>query len=116
MKSWSHEAHRWRVIVYDDRKWQDFLNGFERNDRMYIESFIIRVVEEFGTEMLRSSDVKHLRNGVREFRVRRNPNLLVRVMFRLQPERTLFIVGFYDKKKHPAKSYQQDQIKKAEKR
>ena len=116
MQSSIPEKQRWQVIAYDDHKWQDFLKGFERNDRLYIESFMIRVAEEFGTEIQRSSDVKYLRNGVREFRIRRNPHVLVRVMFRLEPERTLFIVGFYDKKKHPAKSYQQDQIEKAERR
>jgi phage-related protein len=116
MQSLSPENPSWRVIAYDARKWEDFLQAFASADRLYIESFISRVVKEYGSEMQRSSDVKYLRNRISEFRIRRNPNLLVRVMFRTQPGRTIYVVGFYDKKKHPANSYQQDQIKQAEKR
>jgi len=91
----------------------DFANGNE--DDLWITRELRVAAATFRTDQQVPGMFASLGSGLLEIRLRRNPRVLVRFFFYVEPGMVLKIVWFYDKKKNPSTKFQQKQIEFARK-
>lgn len=73
----------------------------------------IRRLSENGLNLLGTNHAKALSGGLYELRVRRDPEILVRIFFTLIHPSRIVIVGGYNKKRDPSDLKQRREIKAA---
>lgn len=78
-----------------------------------IRSNALRRLRENGLNLLGTNHAKALSGGLYELRVRRDPELLVRIFFTLIHPSRLVIVGGYNKKRDPSDLKQRREINAA---
>lgn len=95
----------------------DVLNALARDlsekQMDYVNDHAIRRLREHGLNLLGTNHAKALSGGLYELRVRRDPELLVRIFFTLIHPSRLVIVGGYNKKRDPSDLKQRREIKMA---
>lgn len=79
----------------------------------YIRDHVLRRLKENGLNLLGTNHAKALSGGLYELRIRRDPELLVRIFFTLIHPSRLVIVGGYNKKRDPSDLKQRREIKAA---
>lgn len=79
----------------------------------YIRSNALRRLRENGLNLLGTNHAKALSGGLYELRIRRDPELLVRIFFTLIHPSRLVIVGGYNKKRDPSDLKQRREINAA---
>ena len=81
--------------------------------RDFVNLQSLRRLRESGLNLLGTRHAKALSGGLYELRVRRDPELLVRIFFTLIHPSRLVIVGGYNKKRDPSDLKQRREIKAA---
>lgn len=109
---------RWTIIFDDEVAFNNFLAGFanENDDDIWISREVISSFHTFGTPNQRVGRFLNLKKGLFELRLRRDPNVLVRLFFYIESQNVINFVWFYDKKKNSNATYQNKQIKIARKK
>ncbi len=82
--------------------------------RLIVNSELARL-ETYGLNLLSTNRMKSLSNGLFELRVRRNPEVLVRIFFTLIHPSRLVVVGGYNKKRDSSELKQRREIRAARK-
>ncbi|MFM1926678.1 MAG: Phage derived protein Gp49-like [Actinomycetota bacterium] len=70
-------------------------------------------LQEGGLNLLATNHVRSLSHGLYELRIRRDPELLVRIFFTLIHPSRLVVVGGYNKKRDSSELKQRREIKAA---
>jgi hypothetical protein len=106
---------KWTIVFADEPAFKSFLKDFNNseNDHVWINTEIQTWMQFFGTVEQPPSLIKPLGKGLFEMRLRRNPRVLVRIFFYIEPGDVINVVWFYDKKKNSSLNFQQKQIKRA---
>ena len=82
--------------------------------RLIVNSELARL-EAYGLNLLSTNRMKSLSNGLFELRVRRNPEVLVRIFFTFIHPSRLVVVGGYNKKRDSSELKQRREIRAARK-
>lgn len=86
----------------------------EKQFEMLIDGEFNRLAEH-GLNLLKTHSMKSLGGGLFELRIRKDPEMLVRVFLTLIHPSSLVIVGGYNKKRDPSELRQRREIKAARK-
>ena len=107
---------RWNLDYFDIEAFESFLANLDAGPAAVVHKKVTAVLAIYGTDLINRGLVKPLGAGLYEYRIRDNPDVLVRIFFEIAPGRTIHILHFYDKKANSSSNFQQSQIKIARRR
>ena len=110
MQDPSQPQAKWNIVHTNLAAFNKFVDSFERRDAEWIRDESVARFQRFRTPFHNTEHYTHLVGDLWELRLRRNPNVLIRIFFLEVGVSLLVITGFYNKKKHPASNYQKEQI------
>ena len=103
------------MYFLDLEKFEKFMFSLNKPQRRAVHQWLVEVQKWDFDRLLRSERVKSLQGGLFEFRIQRQPDLLVRVFFCFQGEFEWLVLHAYDKLKKPQTRWQTRQINIARK-
>ena len=101
----------WNLDYFDIDAFESFLVSLDAVPAAVVYEKVTQVLATYGTDLINRGLVKPLGAGLYEYRIRENPDVLVRVFFEIASGRTILILHFYDKKANSSSNFQQSQIK-----
>lgn len=87
----------WRLEYFDIDSFETFLASLNAGPAAVVYQKVTQILATYGTDLINRGLVKPLGAGLYEYRIRDNPDVLVRVFFETAPGRTIHILHFYDK-------------------
>jgi phage-related protein len=103
----------WTIELSSDDVLDSLFGEISQKQIQYIRDHALRRLKENGLNLLGTNHAKALSGGLYELRVRRDPELMVRIFFTLIHPSRLVIVGGYNKKRDPSDLKQRREIKAA---
>lgn len=103
----------WRIELSSANVLDSLFGEISEKHARHIREHSLRHLREHGLNLLGTNHVKALSAGLFELRVRRDPELLVRIFFTLVHPSRLIVVGGYNKKRDPSDLRQRREIKAA---
>jgi phage-related protein len=105
----------WTIELADPSSLDSLRRELSDSQLRFVTGVGLERLEIHGLNLLGTNHAKALSGGLYELRVRRDPELLVRIFFTLIHPSRLVIVGGYNKKRDPSELRQRREIKGARK-
>ncbi len=103
----------WTIEYFEAGSLDDLRKEVSAGQFRFIVLQALHRLETQGLNLLGTNHMKSLGGGLFELRIRRDPELLVRIFFTLIHPSRLVIVGGYNKKRDPSDLKQRREIKAA---
>jgi phage-related protein len=103
----------WSIEAHDEHLLERLYAEASNLDNMRALDDDLAQLRERGLGLLQTNRLKSLGNGLYELRIRRSPDLLMRVFLTMIHPRRLILLSAYNKQRDPSEIRQRREIKKA---